>query len=201
MKKAPFTLDMALRQNVISPDMLSDALMSNIAEDLIIAAGTVRPVNQLSDQLTRLFIQVFKQSLPTVRDAIRARGTAPADIHQAFLLGQLAFAQLQASQLSIQRIDGAFTELLTTPANAGYFQELLTGPKPILDLMQSLNLDSKTVFEAIKRLIAAGLVDFRWNGANTEYFLTAPALEAINAIPLPFADHVSIVVSLEESPR
>lgn len=180
-----YTVESALEASNANLQLLSEALFSNIADRLEegVSSHSKRPLKVLSEQLFKLFQMHFRKVHPRVRDAVRAKESAPTEVMQAYKLGQLAFAQLCAAQAQEHRADDVFMEYLRQSSLVLYFKALLEREMTSQELATETGNQPETVSRKLKQLREVGIADFRKDGRQVFNFLTPVARGALETLP------------------
>lgn len=146
-----------------------------IAEQLEDAICSPRKdsIDQLSKNLAALWERLVKLA---PEDAMNgALKPTLSSERAAFMLGQIGFAQLLASQTTLRRADDSFFEDLRSPAFQSYITALNQGELTGKELALKVGEADETVSRKLRRLRELGISDYRSKGVKRLNFLTPQA--------------------------
>jgi hypothetical protein len=167
-----------LQINDRSPENLPPEIMSVIAMRIeeTISSSESSSLRTLSKDLSE-FLRNYLQLAPaeTIR-TITGRGSANPAIEAAYILGQLTFAQLMATQASVKRADDKFYSAFKSKTCKKYIGILAGLNLTSKELAHFLGLKEKTVCKNMARLQKLGITDIRGDGKDMRHFLTPTAI-------------------------
>lgn len=144
-----------------------------------ISASSNKPLQAMSEQLIALFNKLLHLAPTPAADA--AYGSASLDSAEsaAYLLGQVGFAQLLASQTLVNRADDGFIAVIQDHRYEQYIKALSVKDYSGVDLAVSTGECAETVSRKLKVLRALGIADFYREGNKVLNFLTPAAQAAL----------------------
>lgn len=176
----PYSLSAAVKvlreQGPAAPAVLPEAFFANVADalDEAAAAPSGSELERMGESVHMVLEHCFR-SLPaeTRRDVLAAEQGGLA--FRVYQLGQLAFAQLFASQHGHKRADQAFFDLLRKTSVLPFIRALHEAERSNHELSVMLRYSEEHVSRSLKQLRNAGITDFRKDGRSVINFLTPPA--------------------------
>lgn len=128
-------------------------------------------LDECKEALTSLVQRVIQASSPDVLAAIHAEKPEGA-VAEAFLLGELSFAQLLAAEAALRRSDDSFVPTLSDPTYVRYVDALLRTSSSNIELSKTVGEKPETVSRKLRHLRELGICDFRKSGNTVVNFLT-----------------------------
>jgi len=165
------------------------AIASRLEE--AIAVSTRSPLESLAKQLEELFNTLFGFAPIEAKNAIRGSASEKTPENAAYMLGQISFAQLLASQAAVRRVDDTFFLSLRARRFKPYLKALLQNARTGKELSDDVNQSVETVSRILKELRSQGITDFRREGTALYNFLTPAARVVLD----------DMGIDLEEKPR
>ena len=168
-------------------------VIADYLEEAVLSTSK-RKLDQLSKALVSLINDSLRNSPKAVVQAAVNALDAGENERTAYLLGQISFAQLFASQSAHRRVSDDFVVTIKDVAYFSYVTSLYHGDKTNTDLLPYVS-DKRieTVSRKLKRLRELGVTDFRREGTHIVNFLT-PVAKAVfddGLIPLPDDDGIA----------
>lgn len=139
-------------------------------------------LRQLGREVEEVVHTLFAGSTEDFRRHVLAAPRDGNPIQDAYLIGQLTFAQAFADQLACRRESSAFRRLVADTRFVRYVGALCLEDLNNAELARRVGEVDETVSRKLKALRSEGVVDYRREGRNTVNFLT-PAARA------SFAEH------------
>lgn len=162
-----------------SPEDWDAALFSCLAQSAENAlVGSKADLTELSRQLHAGLRNAWAACSAQTRAAVVGDGDN-AELHAAYRLGQLSFAQLLVDQTLARRADDDFEEVLKSERYLACVTRLLQDELTADELAAHLSLPEPEVRLRMRELIHKGAADFR-RCKGVRYFLT-PAAKAVMA--------------------
>jgi hypothetical protein len=144
-----------------------------------ISTASRAPLDALSKQLVDLFDRLLRLAPAEAIHAVRGSVSAESAEGAAYLLGQIGFAQLLASQAAEHRADDGFVTLIRDDRSFTKYIDALYGQDSTgVELSKISGECVETVSRKLKRLRELGITDFYREGTRVVNFLT-PAARAI----------------------
>ena len=175
----------SLQESINSCDDLPPEILLELADRLeeAISASSNKPLQTLSEQLIALFNKLLH--LAPVQAANAAYGSAPDDSTEsaAYLLGQVSFAQLLASQTLLNRVDDKFMLVMQDHRYAPLIKALAAKECSGVELAELTGHEPETVSRKLKELRELGITDFYREGNKVLNFLTPAAQAALPESP------------------
>lgn len=164
-------------------DLITSNELQEIAARIESALATSESVRAeaLASELKQKFIAMLSAVSPEVKRAVRGDFDSPVALRQAYSLGQVAFAQGFASQISIKKEPNDFREFLNDEKYKKFFPFLLAGDICGVKLASDAKESKESVSRKLKDLRAAGITEFRREGRIVMNFLTPVARAALEA--------------------
>jgi DNA-binding transcriptional ArsR family regulator len=171
-----------LRESLKAPSELREEILWAIAERLeeAVSAPTRAPLETLDEQLIGLFDAMLRTASKAAVEAVRGSAQAGTAETDAYLLGQVSFAQLFAAQAAERRADDRFVETIRSSLYAPYVKALARDDYSGTQLAQICGERTETVSRKLKVLRDLGITDFQREGTSFVNFLT-PAAQAVAA--------------------
>lgn len=163
------------------PLVPSSEMMMTLADQLeeAIESSSQARLLSVSAELVELYRRIFASLPDKMADAARGATLADQAERALYMLGQISFAQLLASQTSHRRISDGFIEALQSKSYKKYFVALLSSDRSGVDLSGEVGESAETVSRKLKVLRELGVTDFRRDGVRVLNFLTPAARAAI----------------------
>lgn len=153
-------------------DFLESAMLSPTRDGL----------EQISDELVRLFEASIQRAPKTAVDSILNDEPSNTSERASYMLGQISFAQLMASSALEHKLSKKFLDAMADSINLKYLAELVESEKTNVELSERVGQTVESVSRRLKRLRELGITDFRRNGVNVLNFMTPPALSLFNEL-------------------
>lgn len=171
-----------IQERLKSPSDIPPELMFAIAERLeeAISASSNTPLKILRGQLIELLDRLLHTALPETIDAVRGSGSANVAASEAYVLGQVSFAQLLAAQVAERRVDDHFVDTLRGRRFEKYLRALVDSDRTGVELAEITEECAETVSRKLKSLRELGVTDFRRDGTSLFNFLTPTARAVIS---------------------
>jgi DNA-binding transcriptional ArsR family regulator len=169
-----------LRERLKAPSDLQDEVLWAIAERLeeAVSAPTRALLETLDEQLIELFDTMLRTASKGAVEAVRGSAQAGSAETDAYLLGQVSFAQLFVAQAAERRADDRFVETIRSSLYAPYVKALARNEYTGSQLAQISGERTETVSRKLRVLRDLGITAFRREGTSFINFLT-PAAQAV----------------------
>jgi hypothetical protein len=171
------------------------SILSQMVEDCF--GGTKAELGQFSDFLQETVISQLRQVSPVVRAAIVQHQPVSPEFRQAYVLGQLAFAQGLVSSICHKRVSDSFEPTLLQRKYRDMLKLLLAKDMSADELARLTGSTPETINRKLYHLRMIGAADFRKDfrkdGSHVINFLTLAAkgiLEHHRIRPKPVGDGV-----------
>jgi len=166
-----------------SPLRLKPELMLVIAAYLedAISSSSQKDIAQLSASLMTVLNESMRRAPSSAAAAARNIPAVSETDRASYLLGQVSFAQMIASQLSNSRASDAFMRTMYHRAYSRYVVALYRNDMNNTQLHNLIGERPETVSRKFKMLRALGVADFRREGNTIVNFLTPLARQAFDA--------------------
>lgn len=151
--------------------------------------------NRIEDALAGSKADLAKLSLALserVREAIRALplpvlrvvqdADATSDLHAAYLLGQLSFAQGLVSSVFNRRADDDFMDFVRSSTYAPMLKLLFRGELSNQQLSEQLSESAEGVSRKLRVMREKGVTEFRKNGRVVVNFLTPAGIDGVHHV-------------------
>ncbi|WP_122460951.1 helix-turn-helix domain-containing protein [Pseudomonas viridiflava] len=150
--------------------------LSNILADLV-EESLVGSSSSRSGQIQDAVLEAYSISLAACSSPVAAvvdgLDTDPSPIAEAFVLGQMALAQLVTAQHQQHKICSGMRQVLKDETTALFVKALYFGPLNNKSLAIKVNQSDENVSRRLKKLRQLGITSSRKIGTAVENFLTA----------------------------
>lgn len=199
-KEFEYPVETVFKPSTLKPEQVHPNMFSSIADDIeeAICSKSKKNLTELSSQLVKILHNQFRNSDPEVRKAVRDawhwEGHLSENIteqerliYQAYMLGQMSFAQHITSNAFGRRADDEFLEVLMDKKHEKFFI-LLSKESSRLTLEEISNATGEDI-ESVKKLIykcrQLGIMDSvrDFNGSVVN-FLTCTAQHAFKSLQI-----------------
>jgi hypothetical protein len=175
----------SLQQSLNKCSDLPPEIMLELADRLeeAISASANKPLQALSEQLIALFNKLLHLAPVPAADAAYGSALPDSDESAAYLLGQVSFAQLLASQTMLNRASDEFMAVMQDHRYEQYIKALAVKDCSGVDLAGLTGERTETVSRKLKDLRELGIADFYREGNKALNFLTPAAQAALPDTP------------------
>jgi DNA-binding transcriptional ArsR family regulator len=159
-----------------------------------ICATSQKSLKGLADDLSALLADIVRLSPQDALKAAHGEQKVDPSLAAAFILGEVSFAQLLASQAANRRASDEFLTLFRDTTSRRYINALSESELRNIDLARRLDISVEHISRTLKQLREEGIADFRRDGRDVYNFLT-PAAQAVLAAehrPMPGSANASI---------
>ncbi|POZ53071.1 helix-turn-helix domain-containing protein [Methylovulum psychrotolerans] len=173
-----------IQQGLNKVSDLPPTMMLAVADRLeeTIAVSTREPLEVLAKQLADLFNTLLSVAPSETVNAVRGAASSDAPENAAYMLGQVSFAQLLASQAAERRVDDSFLSALKDRRYQSYLRVLFKQDCTGTELASEIGERGETVSRKLKDLRELGISDFRREGTNLCNFLTPTARTVLSEV-------------------
>ncbi len=176
----------ALSQLLQVPEGDGEPLLSGTGSALALRVedalcGSRMELAAMNLALVNLVSKLSRKVAAPVSDVLFAPSEGEPALQQAFVMGQLSFAQVLVSQALNSRADDAFMPTVRHRAYRKYLQALRGNERSGNELSTVTGERPETVSRKLKRLRELGVTDFRKEGTVVLNFLTSAARAAMAA--------------------
>jgi DNA-binding transcriptional ArsR family regulator len=165
-----------------SPLRLKPEIMLVIASYLedAITSSSRKEISHVSESLVALLNESIRRAPDGAVAAVRNSKSADESERASYLMGQVSFAQLIASQFANNRASDVFVKAMYHKAYFRYVAALFRNDLTNTELHNLIGERSETVSRKFKTLRALGIADFRRDGNSVVNFLTPLARHAFD---------------------
>jgi DNA-binding transcriptional ArsR family regulator len=174
--------ELPLDRTYKAPGELPPHFFSALASQMLdaLSSSTSEPIRVIDEKLQAVIRSILAGASPDAVTAVQ-RGNGVTAVIDAYVLGQINFAESLAANAASSRMDEPALQMLREPRYAPYIDALQHGERTNTELAQGLRQTEETVSRNIGRLRREGITDFRKYGRSVYNFLTPVSRQILDA--------------------
>lgn len=166
-----------LERTYTTPSELSSVFFSSVASEMVdaLSSSTAGPIKAIDQGLHVVIGSVLRHADPKAIAVMQGQSGAPQAVIDAYVLGQINFAEKLSACAASSRIEEPVLEMLRGRKYSRYLQVLMEGERTNTEFARLFNYAEETVSRTIRQLRKEGITDFRKYGTSVYNFLTPMA--------------------------